>query len=313
MEDAHIAAAIAAHAKCFSDLPIANAYSLSANEALRRGLPKRSEEVDLTYGDVPIPAVANVLCAVSPRQGTIFYDLGSGVGRGVIAAALLHRFSHCVGIELLTDLHAATLEPARRFSELQGAPDRAGLDPSRIAMQVSFVNSISSTAILLRCELRQRQQQQQLSFRGGQLIAKADGHLRVLHWGSSLCRLASKLAEELPDGSKVITVGQRLPELVTSHRENAERIGAVRFEEVVAVPSRLSGARKFWLCNRIRGSGPRCASLAQSRWCGYTSPRQVTRERAHRCRRCMRRPRRADTIRDRGTGRDWTIRCSNAR
>lgn len=238
MEDAHIAAAIAAHAKCFSDLPIANAYSLSANEALRRGLPKRSEEVDLTYGDVPIPAVANVLCAVSPRQGTIFYDLGSGVGRGVIAAALLHRFSHCVGIELLTDLHAATLEPARRFSELQGAPDRAGLDPSRIAMQVSFVNSdLFDCHLAQDAELRQRQQQQQSApSEGGQLVPKADVVIFVccVTWGSSLMhRLASKLAEELPDGSKVITVGQRLPELVDlAPGERGKDRGAVRFEEV---------------------------------------------------------------------------------
>lgn len=39
------------------------------------------------------------------REGGVFYDLGSGTGKVVLAAAILHGFSACCGIELLTGLH----------------------------------------------------------------------------------------------------------------------------------------------------------------------------------------------------------------
>jgi hypothetical protein len=38
--------------------------------------------------------------------GGIFYDVGSGSGRGVFAATLLHNFDKAEGIEILTGLHA---------------------------------------------------------------------------------------------------------------------------------------------------------------------------------------------------------------
>jgi hypothetical protein len=38
--------------------------------------------------------------------GAVFYDLGSGTGKVVLAAALLHDFSTCCGIELLSGLHS---------------------------------------------------------------------------------------------------------------------------------------------------------------------------------------------------------------
>lgn len=44
------------------------------------------------------------------EPGGIFYDLGSGVGKGVIAASLLHSFESCKGIELLHSLHKMSLE-----------------------------------------------------------------------------------------------------------------------------------------------------------------------------------------------------------
>lgn len=37
-------------------------------------------------------------------RGGIFYDLGSGTGKGVIAAAIAHEFATCVGVEILEGL-----------------------------------------------------------------------------------------------------------------------------------------------------------------------------------------------------------------
>lgn len=39
------------------------------------------------------------------QKGGVFYDLGSGSGKAVFAAALYHPFKKCVGYEILENLH----------------------------------------------------------------------------------------------------------------------------------------------------------------------------------------------------------------
>jgi len=43
-------------------------------------------------------------------NGGLFYDLGAGTGKPVIAAATLHPFDFCTGIELLEGLHTISTE-----------------------------------------------------------------------------------------------------------------------------------------------------------------------------------------------------------
>lgn len=67
----------------------------------------------LTYGEIDYACIARVLfdlkvhCALP--GGGCFYDLGSGTGKVVLAAALLHDFSSCRGVELLRGLHEVAL------------------------------------------------------------------------------------------------------------------------------------------------------------------------------------------------------------
>ena len=49
-------------------------------------------------------------------RGGIFYDLGSGTGKAVIAAALMHNFAVCCGIELLEGLHTISLEIQNEYN-----------------------------------------------------------------------------------------------------------------------------------------------------------------------------------------------------
>ena len=44
------------------------------------------------------------------KRGGIFYDLGSGTGKPLIAAAVLHNFGYCYGIEILEGLYTTSLE-----------------------------------------------------------------------------------------------------------------------------------------------------------------------------------------------------------
>ena len=66
--------------------------------------------LDLVYGEVCLLGMAKCLSRhvnFPPAGQWKFYDLGSGVGRGVFAATELHHFKSCFGIELLPSLHAS--------------------------------------------------------------------------------------------------------------------------------------------------------------------------------------------------------------
>ena len=67
-----------------------------------------AEDPNFVYGEISFLALADILLhQLELPQGGVFYDLGSGTGRGVIGAALLHDFSKCRGIEYLSTLHEA--------------------------------------------------------------------------------------------------------------------------------------------------------------------------------------------------------------
>ncbi|GAB9462799.1 hypothetical protein Gpo141_00000282 [Globisporangium polare] len=60
------------------------------------------------YGEILFFPFADAIRSVAPLlpEHAIFYDLGSGTGKAVIAASLLHPFDQAIGIELLEPLVA---------------------------------------------------------------------------------------------------------------------------------------------------------------------------------------------------------------
>jgi len=51
-------------------------------------------------------------------RGGWFYDLGSGAGRAVVAAALVHDFDYAGGVEILEGLHKLSIDAKRRWHDL---------------------------------------------------------------------------------------------------------------------------------------------------------------------------------------------------
>ncbi len=51
------------------------------------------------------------------EKGGKFYDLGSGTGKPVFAAALLHDFEKVTGIEILSGLHKTSLELLEKYKK----------------------------------------------------------------------------------------------------------------------------------------------------------------------------------------------------
>ncbi len=53
---------------------------------------------------------------IMQQRGGIFYDLGSGTGKPVIAAAVLHNFDVCYGIEILEGLYSISLDALNTYN-----------------------------------------------------------------------------------------------------------------------------------------------------------------------------------------------------
>jgi hypothetical protein len=54
--------------------------------------------------------------------GGCFYDLGSGTGKVVLAAALLHDFKYCRGVELLRGLHEVAVGYQDEWQKVRSSP-----------------------------------------------------------------------------------------------------------------------------------------------------------------------------------------------
>ncbi|KOO21793.1 hypothetical protein Ctob_001112 [Chrysochromulina tobinii] len=66
-------------------------------------------------------------------------------------------------------------------------------------------------------------------------------------WGPAIMqRLAAKLATELPEGARIVTVGQRLPEMF----DLGEKRGAVRFEEAARIVEACEWGRESFVVHR---------------------------------------------------------------
>ncbi len=102
----------------FSDISAEDARQLSATSRAEDSL---SANGDFTYGEINFRSFASILRGVHTTPGSRLLDLGAGIGKPVIAAALLFDFQACVGIEQLRGLYkVACSRPKRLLRLLQG-------------------------------------------------------------------------------------------------------------------------------------------------------------------------------------------------
>jgi len=74
----------------------------------------------LVYGEVDFTSLAQVFIRnLDLTNHTVFYDVGSGSGRGVIAGAILHGFTKLRGIEIIPQLHIAAQQQLAVYEALQ--------------------------------------------------------------------------------------------------------------------------------------------------------------------------------------------------
>jgi hypothetical protein len=115
--------------KLVASAPITVGKSKSRKERIAKDL----SSPNLAYSEVTLELMQGVFAElrrmgdVLKRKAGIFVDLGSGMGKAVFAAAMLHEFHMCVGVEVLKSLHDGALElleiyDSRLKGQLRHAP-----------------------------------------------------------------------------------------------------------------------------------------------------------------------------------------------
>jgi hypothetical protein len=89
------------------------------------------DALEWIYGEIVFESFIALLSLAKPNENTIFYDLGSGVGKAVLACAMVFPVRHCYGIELFDNLH--------RCAEQQKIALGLTDDYKVIANKISFI------------------------------------------------------------------------------------------------------------------------------------------------------------------------------
>jgi precorrin-6B methylase 2 len=83
--------------------------------ALSRLERKGTDSFEFTYGEIKFYPFIALLSLCRPDSSTIFYDLGSGTGKAVIACALVFNVQKSCGIEIFPRLHACAQRQQQRL------------------------------------------------------------------------------------------------------------------------------------------------------------------------------------------------------
>lgn len=77
---------------------------------------KTQDAFDYVYGEINFLSFVALLSLAKPDNTTVFYDLGSGVGKAVLACAMVYSVRKSVGVELFPQLHSAACKQAEQLA-----------------------------------------------------------------------------------------------------------------------------------------------------------------------------------------------------
>ena len=88
--------------------------------ALSRQARKERDAIEYTYGEIDFISFIALLSLTKPGINTVFYDLGSGTGKAVIACTMVFNVQKSCGIELFDLLHNTALKQQQRLQQQTG-------------------------------------------------------------------------------------------------------------------------------------------------------------------------------------------------
>lgn len=161
-----------------------NGYSVSHDAREKHNDSEATK--DLLYGEVPFLTLEEIVKEANPNKDGVFFDLGSGTGRVVIALHLMLNFRKSVGVELLEGLHKKACEVKKEF-ENYVVPKISDYDRNR---KIDFVNASIMDVDLSEADFIFMNH----PFKDRELFAI----------------LEEKLVRELKPGTKIVTIIRKL-------------------------------------------------------------------------------------------------------
>lgn len=156
-----------------------NSTRVSKQERNRLGITDDA----FVYGEIEFLPFYTMLDRTRPRAGEIFYDLGSGAGKAVFAAACFFNFKKACGIELLPGLY-------HKANQLQQMAQSQPNIPADKLRSIAFINNNFMN----------------IDFTDGDVIFINATCLDYTTWQNLLQKLA-----QLKPGSRVIVTTKKIP------------------------------------------------------------------------------------------------------
>lgn len=108
------------HARIFHQL-YQNAEGFRLSKNARQG----HDAIEYAYGEIEFLSFIALLSLIRPNEDTVFYDLGSGIGKAVVACSMVFPVRQCVGIELFPELYFDACKHVERLAAIKNYTEKA--------------------------------------------------------------------------------------------------------------------------------------------------------------------------------------------
>ncbi|MGQ3889571.1 methyltransferase [Legionella sp. CNM-1927-20] len=93
--------------------------------ALSKAARVNQDAIEYTYGEIEFESFIALLSLCKPQSNTVFYDLGSGTGKAVIACAMVFDICKSYGIELFLPLHKCAQKQLQCLAQIEIYQEKA--------------------------------------------------------------------------------------------------------------------------------------------------------------------------------------------
>lgn len=102
------------HARVFQQL-----YQHENGFILSQQARKKQDAIDYVYGEITFVSFLALLSLTKPDEKSIFYDLGCGIGKAVLACAMVFPIRKSVGVEILPELYFAACKQTKQLASIE--------------------------------------------------------------------------------------------------------------------------------------------------------------------------------------------------
>lgn len=108
------------HHKIFKEL-----YQQVNGFVLSKKARSRQDAFDYVYGEIEFESFIALLSLIGLRPESIFYDLGCGTGKAVLAVTMVYPIKQSIGVELLPELYNGACMQVQKLAKLDSYREQA--------------------------------------------------------------------------------------------------------------------------------------------------------------------------------------------